>query len=149
MRGCVALALLVAAGCAHPEPAPAPPPPSNASTTPAPPEAHKVYVIPAAIDVTSSPPPPDPVDAMKRRIGAVYTNQLVRCYKNKLKQDPTVEGKIVLHLVVDERGHVTDARAAGPDDELDRCFEDAMRTWSFDAPGARTEFEVTINLAAN
>jgi len=75
---------------------------------------------------------PVPVsDAIGRRIQTLYMQQLSRCYRNALRDNPGLSGKVSLTFTVDESGSVLDAKADGVDDDLDSCLTGRMGYWHF------------------
>jgi TonB family protein len=124
--------------CGHAAAPPSPAPPRNV----APPDA---AVAPGAA------PSSDAELAVANKIASTYMRSVERCYKSDLKQDPSLEGKVVLQLQLDAAGRVVEAHATGLDDAFDQCVEVTARSWQFEPPGehGETEFVVPFRLIAD
>jgi hypothetical protein len=78
---------------------------------------------------TSEPDPGvdfDPYHHIKAR----YMPQLMRCYRNELRYDRTLRGRIDLELTIGTGGAVGAARARGMD-ALEGCVEERALGWTF------------------
>jgi hypothetical protein len=82
---------------------------------------------------TDEPTSLTPDNVMARIIG-LYLKGLERCYSRSLATDPSLTGKIAIAFTIDERGHVTDASAAGMEGQITACVESQMATWRFAIP---------------
>jgi hypothetical protein len=91
-------------------------------------------------------------DMILRKVMSAYMAGLKRCYKNGLKTDPTMRGKVVIAFTVNESGRSVNGDATGFDGEVDRCIEGLVASWSFPRPkdvdGEATEasFRITLTL---
>ena len=85
------------------------------------------------------------------RIKALYMAGLQRCYKDGLKLDATLSGRVAISFTVDDRGKVIDASAAGVTRDVDGCIERQMATWRFPVPrdtaGDGTDASFAVSLA--
>jgi hypothetical protein len=68
----------------------------------------------------------DPYGHIKAR----YMPQLTRCYKDALRGQPTLHGRIDLQLTIGTDGAVVAARATGMPD-LEGCVAKRARAWTF------------------
>jgi hypothetical protein len=68
----------------------------------------------------------DPYGHIKTR----YMPQLMRCYKDALRGEPSLHGRIDLELTIGTDGAVASARARGMPD-LEDCVEKRARAWTF------------------
>lgn len=88
------------------------------------------------------------VDETLRKIQAAYMAGLKRCYKNELKQDPTLRGAVELAFTVNEMGRATGARVEAMAAELDDCLTGLVASWRFpipkDADGEATQASFSI-----
>jgi hypothetical protein len=73
-------------------------------------------------------------DVALRKIHSVYMTGLKRCYKDQLKQDPTMRARITLGFTVNEMGGTVDAKVTGSSDELDGCIHGLISNWRFPVP---------------
>jgi hypothetical protein len=85
------------------------------------------------------------------RITTIYMSGLQRCYKDGLKLDHTLSGKVAISFTVDARGQVIDAGASGVSPGVDGCIQRLMGAWRFPVPkdetGNKTEASFTVSLA--
>ena len=88
-----------------------------------------------------------------RKIMSTYMAGLKRCYKQGLKTDPTLRGKLAIDLTVNEMGRVTHHSARGFDAAVDACVESQLGNWRFPVPkdvdGEATEasFQLTFTMS--
>jgi hypothetical protein len=91
-------------------------------------------------------------DMILHKVMSVYMSGLKRCYKNALKMDPTLRGKVGINFTVNESGRSVNGDAMGFNDEVDRCIEGLVSSWVFprpkDADGEATDasFRITLTL---
>jgi hypothetical protein len=76
-----------------------------------------------------------------------YQPQIMRCYMQTLKMDPTVKGKLVLTFTVGVDGGVKEADVEFVNTAVASCAKQAAETWRFDKPTQDTTFRVTFVLA--
>lgn len=103
-------------------PQPAPPPVVIATPPPAP-----AVVVPTARPVPSIHPR---VRAVLRR----HHGKIRRCYDKGLRHDPSLEGRVVVRMVVDSDGEVDNAFDAGstlPDREVVECIVEVLEDIDF------------------
>ncbi len=85
------------------------------------------------------------------RIQTLYMAGLQRCYKDGLKLDHTLSGKVAISFTVDDRGQVIDASAHGVSSGVDSCVQSQMTTWRFPIPkdkdGDKTDASFAVSLA--
>jgi len=85
------------------------------------------------------------------RINSLYMAGLQRCYKDGLRLDSTLSGKVAISFTVDDRGHVIDAEASGVSPGVDSCVKRLMGNWRFPIPkdkdGAPTDASFAVGLA--
>jgi hypothetical protein len=74
------------------------------------------------------------VDAVLMKIQSAYMAGMKRCYKQGLKQDPTLRGAVALAITVNETGRSVRPTSSGMNRELDACFEGLMANWRFPVP---------------
>ena len=108
------------------------------------------------IEPVPMPKPPGkdplPITLVLGRIQGSYMAGLQRCYvKHGLAQDSKMAARVALSFTVDERGGVTNHKAAGANAEVDRCILDQMAGWRFpipkDADGDATDASFKLVLA--
>jgi hypothetical protein len=91
-------------------------------------------------------------DGALAKIQMAYMAGIKRCYKNGLKADPTMRGRLTLTFGVDESGRVVNPRATGFAATVDECITRMMASWRFPIPkdkdGEATSatFEYGLNL---
>jgi TonB family protein len=95
--------------------------------------------VPAVDSIMPKEPPEDDPTTLARdhvmqKISHLYMSGLQRCYQDRLKQQPTARGRVVLTFTVDEKGGVINPTATGIDDVLDACLVKRMSSWRFDPP---------------
>ena len=85
------------------------------------------------------------------RINSLYMAGLQRCYRDGLKLDHTLGGKVGIAFTVDLRGQVIDADASGVSPGVDGCIQRQMANWRFPIPrdkdGDPTDASFTVSLA--
>ncbi|HEY5944799.1 MAG TPA: AgmX/PglI C-terminal domain-containing protein, partial [Kofleriaceae bacterium] len=85
------------------------------------------------------------------RITTLYMAGLQRCYKDGLKLDSTLSGKVAISFTVDDRGQVIDANASGVSTGVDGCVRGQMAKWRFPIPkdkdGDATDASFAVSLA--
>lgn len=132
---------LLAAACAAPQPSPAPPAELHVA-----PIASAPPVATATTTVTMTAPG---VDAGDTREGVFVPGaddvimglrpSFRRCYEDGLQHHPKMEGRVVVSVVVGERGTVDVATMesnTGLSEDVAACFIDKLRYARFTAPGA-------------
>jgi hypothetical protein len=89
-------------------------------------------------------------DLVMAKIQAAYFAGLKRCYKDVLKSDPSLRGKVTIAFTVNTTGRAIDGRVTGVSDEVDRCIEGQVSMWRFPIPkdkdGEPTEASFSIAL---
>jgi hypothetical protein len=84
------------------------------------------------------------------RIIRVYMAGLQRCLRLGLADDPTVSGRVVMNLHIDETGNVFDPEASGVSPQIDACISKLQLHWRFPIPtnadGAPTTASFKISL---
>jgi hypothetical protein len=91
-------------------------------------------------------------DMILRKMMTAYMIGIKRCYKNGLKTDPSMRGKVVIGFTVNESGRSVNGEATGFDGAVDRCIESLVARWMFprpkDADDEATEasFRITLTL---
>jgi hypothetical protein len=85
------------------------------------------------------------------RIKTLYMAGLQRCYKDGLKLDHMLSGKVAISFTVDGRGQVIDADASGVSSGVDGCVQSQMAKWRFPIPkdkdGDPTDASFAVSLA--
>jgi hypothetical protein len=91
-------------------------------------------------------------DTVRAKTMSAYTPGLKRCYRNRLRVDPGLRGKVTLAFTVSEAGRAVVTRVKGFDPEIDGCMTALMAGWRFpipkDADGEPIDgsFEMTLAL---
>jgi hypothetical protein len=149
------LALTLVPGCGGAAPPPAAPPSAAASvsgapgapvqpppTTPPPPAAPLSPGVVLVGDIIA-PPKFDPKEALEN-----LKPELLRCYNETRSLTPTLRGKLVLKIKVNEAGAVTgtDAQPGGSanDPGLVACISDAVKPATFPKPGGMATITVPL-----
>ena len=81
-----------------------------------------------------------------RRIARAHLNELRKCYRDRLDEEPELEAEFEIGFVIDGRGEVRDVRGLGGekvDRTLRRCVTKAVPTWRFPKPRGGGEVSVT------
>ena len=81
-----------------------------------------------------------------RRIARAHINELRKCYRDRLDEEPELEAEFEVGFVIDGRGEVRDVRGLGGekvDRKLRRCVTKAVQTWRFPKPRGGGEVSVT------
>lgn len=85
------------------------------------------------------------------RINTLYMAGLQRCYKDGLRLDATLSGRVAISFTVDDRGLVSDPNASGVSPGVDTCVQSQMAKWRFPVPkdkdGAATDASFAVSLA--
>jgi hypothetical protein len=85
------------------------------------------------------------------RINTLYMVGLQRCYKDGLRFDSTLSGRVAISFTVDERGQVIDPEASGVSSGVDTCVRTQMTHWRFPIPkdkdGDATDASFAVTLA--
>lgn len=85
------------------------------------------------------------------RINTLYMTGLKRCYKDGLKLDASLGGRVAISFTVDVRGQVIDESAGGVSSGVDACIQTQMRRWRFPVPkdkdGDATDASFAVSLA--
>lgn len=89
-------------------------------------------------DPTEEPSPPIPQGDERRIIGDYIRDNsapIRECYEKRLKESPTLQGKLVARFDIGPSGRVIGATADGiADRELIVCVVTAVRSFEFDRP---------------
>jgi len=95
---------------------------------------------------TAEPPPPPPVGEEKSVIGDYIrgqTRDVVECYKRRLDDRPTLQGKLYVRFYIGPSGRVIGALTEGLEDaELSSCVLKIVRKWEFDKPKSGGKLQV-------
>jgi outer membrane biosynthesis protein TonB len=87
---------------------------------------------------TGDPPTPLPQGDERKAIGDYIrdnSSDVRECYANRLRDRPTLQGKLVARFDIGPRGRVIGASADGiADKELILCVVTAVRKWEFEKP---------------
>jgi hypothetical protein len=76
-----------------------------------------------------------------QRIVLQQRGALLQCYQQGLQRNPTLEGRVAVHFLIDRQGAVAFAADGGsdlPDDSVRACVASRFRTLSFPAPQGGT-----------
>ena len=107
----------------------------------------RVWLGPVKPDETTTLTPQMVLD----KINALYMAGLQRCYKDGLKLDSTLSGKVGISFTVDDSGHVIDPAASGVTTGVDGCIQRQMGSWRFPIPrdkqGEPTDAGFRVSLA--
>jgi TonB family protein len=69
--------------------------------------------------------------------------EIRECYASRLRDRPTLSGKVIARFDIGPNGHVIGAMADGIGDrELIRCIVTAVRKWEFDKPASGGKLRV-------
>ncbi|MGE0868987.1 MAG: AgmX/PglI C-terminal domain-containing protein [Kofleriaceae bacterium] len=115
------------------------------------PAKHKPHLAPHARPslVAGAPLTPERVISV---IQTSYMRGIRQCYRNRLKKDPSAQGRVTVVFTIDESGRTTHREAKGFAGEVDSCISSKMRRWRFPVPvnveGQPTElsFMTTLHL---
>ena len=148
----------VLAGQAQPlAPAPTPAPPPQGATPPAPTppqggaggDGAKQKQASIVIEESTSaaePPPPPPMGEERAAIGEyirTHTDDVRDCYDKRIKERPTLHGKLIARFDIGPSGKVIGATADGiADTLLVSCVVQVVRKWEFDKPAAGGKLRV-------
>jgi outer membrane biosynthesis protein TonB len=170
MRGCIALAMVIAAiGCeadtkreaaaprdradraAEPEKLPAPAQPTRVAQGD---PCEGGEATPTSGGSVAGGPPDMPTDPFAMEEDAIFrtlrahANQLRACYTKQLAKQPGLAGKLVVRFVVGTDGKVTSASAAVKlQDDVDACVLAGISKLEFDRPS--TSHTITYPLKFN
>jgi protein TonB len=155
-------------------PPPPPPPPKKIEIPKIPPPPQQVYVPPPDIPVPTvqsepvisavtptpppeppviappaPPPPPAPPKVAVRRITTAVA-KVEPDYPREARRKG-IEGSVVAHLSIDEKGNVTDVKVveARPSHIFDREAIAALMQWKFQPDGEKYIAEIEINFVLN
>ncbi|HEY5922707.1 MAG TPA: AgmX/PglI C-terminal domain-containing protein [Kofleriaceae bacterium] len=85
------------------------------------------------------------------RINSLYMAGLQRCYRDGLKLDYSLTGKVAIGFTVSDSGRVIDPDASGVSTGVDGCIQRQMGNWRFPIPkdktGSPTDASFTVSLA--
>jgi hypothetical protein len=91
-------------------------------------------------------------DDVLKTIMTTHMREVLACYKQALKRDPTLRGKVVISFDVLATGRIGAHDAHGFDDALDTCVKNYVASWRFAVPedkdgaAADAEFQFTLQL---
>lgn len=116
--------------------------PTITAVTPEPPPKQE-YVIAPPPPVVAPPAPPKP--AIRRGITRVSGDDPV--YPREAIKAQVSKGRVVVRLLIDEKGNVTDVIivSSDPPRVFDRAVKQALEEWKFRAEGEKYTGEVEIN----
>jgi protein TonB len=116
--------------------------PTITAVTPEPPPKQD-YVIAPPPPVVAPPAPPKP--AIRRGITRVAGDDPV--YPREAIKAQISKGRVVVRLLIDEKGNVTDVIivSSDPPRVFDRAVKQALEEWKFRAEGEKYTGEVEIN----
>lgn len=84
--------------------------------------------------------PPLPVGEEKRAIGDYihgHSGGIEDCYRARVRERPTLQGKLIVHFQIGPNGHVIGATADGiADAPLNACVLGEVRKWEFEKPAS-------------
>lgn len=116
--------------------------PTITAVTPEPPPKQE-YVIAPPPPVVAPPAPPKP--AVRRGITRIAGDDPV--YPREAIRAQVSKGRVVVRLLIDEKGNVTDVIivSSDPPRVFDRAVKQALEEWKFKAEGEKYTGEVEIN----
>lgn len=86
-------------------------------------------------------------DKVMSTIKSRYFAGVTQCYKQGLKANPKMGGRIEVNFSVGAAGNVTKVNVSGFDDAVDKCISGMARGWRFDKPeGGSAEFLIPFVL---
>jgi outer membrane biosynthesis protein TonB len=95
----------------------------------------------------NEPPPPAPAGDERRIIGEKIREKsaaIQDCYANRLRERPTLQGKLVARFDIGPHGKVIGATADGiQDPQLLLCVVKAVRQWEFQKPASGGKLRVS------
>jgi outer membrane biosynthesis protein TonB len=129
------LAILLAAAATTPAPAPAAAKPMGTLTV-------------EADEAGEEQPTPLPQGDERKAIGDYIrdnSSEIRECYASRLRERPTLTGKVVTRFEIGPNGHVIGAMADGiADKELIRCIVTAVRKFEFEKPASGGKLRVAF-----
>jgi outer membrane biosynthesis protein TonB len=129
------LAILLAAAATTPAPAPAAAKPKGTLTV-------------EADEDGEEQPTPLPQGDERKAIGDYIrdnSSEIRECYASRLRERPTLTGKVVTRFEIGPNGHVIGAMADGiADKELIRCIVTAVRKFEFEKPASGGKLRVAF-----
>jgi len=116
--------------------------PTITAVSPEPPPKQE-YVIAPPPPVVAPPAPPKP--AIRRGITRISGDDPV--YPREAIRAQVAKGRVVVRLLIDEKGNVTDVIivSSDPPRVFDRAVKQALEEWKFKAEGEKYTGEVEIN----
>ena len=94
-------------------------------------------------------------DLVLAKISAAYFAGIKRCYKDALKVDASLRGKVELTFTVNETGRSTKGKASGFSTTIDQCVTNLMASWRFPIPkdkngeATNASFAIALQLVPN
>jgi Ca-activated chloride channel family protein len=82
-----------------------------------------------------------------RRILRRHQNELRFCYEQELHQTPSLQGTLLVELIVAHDGSVSSARVARStlgSSKVEKCVVAAFQRWTFPAPGGEQDASITV-----
>lgn len=73
-------------------------------------------------------------DLVLAKIETAYMASIRLCYKERLRRDPNLRGKVTLSLTVDKTGKTIQGDAQGFSRDVDICINKLMPSWRFQIP---------------
>lgn len=145
VRTLTLIALLLASAAAAADNPPQTPPPKGGAGGDG---AVKVKTASMVIEEEiNEPPPPAPVGDERRIIGEYVREKstpIQDCYASRLRERPTLQGKLVARFDIGPSGKVIGATADGiQDPPLLLCVVKAVRQWQFQKPGSGGKLRVS------
>jgi hypothetical protein len=131
----------------------APPPPTSPAVTTvevvAAPTTGDALAAIAAYQASIPPPASPPVDDRPRLTYAMVRRMATTCYKQALKAQPDLAGRLLVEVVVDHEGRAVRARDAGsilPDPATIACIVSAMSRLEMEErlPDGTDETKITV-----
>lgn len=138
LRSWASVVAVLLAACGGSDPAPRQPAPATA------PDAGTPQATPGLDGTTVT-------DEIRR----TYLGGLKRCYKNSLKVDPTIAGKVQIDFEVSETGQGNAIEVTAPVPDLETCVASQVDTWTFAVPKdddgdpTSAQFRITLDLATD
>ncbi|TMA27266.1 MAG: AgmX/PglI C-terminal domain-containing protein [Deltaproteobacteria bacterium] len=145
MRTLTLIALLLASAAAAADSPPQTSPPQGGAGGDG---ATKVKAASMIIEEeVNEPPPPAPVGDERRIIGEHIREKsatIQDCYAGRLRERPTLQGKLVARFDIGPSGKVIGATADGiQDPQLLLCVVKAVRQWEFQKPASGGKLRVS------
>ena len=78
-----------------------------------------------------------------------HLKEVRNCYKDSLKINPELEGKVLVEFTIDDKGTVEEAKfnkakSTLHDDKFQSCFIDALKAWKFPASSQGKKMLITL-----